>query len=62
MKEKGFTLAKERGRRYLAKTITNIDYTDDIALLANKAAKAESQLHSLEREAGCIGLHVTQTK
>ena len=35
MKDNGFKLAKERSRRYPAKTITDADYVDDIALLAN---------------------------
>ncbi len=35
MKENGFKLAKERSRRYPAQTITDADYADDIALLAN---------------------------
>ena len=48
MKENGFKLAKERSRRYLAQTITNAEYADDIALLANTRAQAESLLHSLE--------------
>ena len=39
MKENGFKLAKERGRRYPAQTITDADYADDIALLANTPAQ-----------------------
>ena len=35
MKENGFKLAKKRNRRYPAQTITDADYIDDIALLAN---------------------------
>ena len=35
MKENGFKLAKERGRRYRTQTITDVDYADDISLLAN---------------------------
>ena len=35
MKENGFKLTKEGSRRYTAHTITDADYTDDIALLAN---------------------------
>ena len=49
---------KERIRRYPAKTITDALYTDDIALLANASAQAETQLHSLERAAAGIGFHV----
>ena len=51
-------LAKERSRSYPAKTITDVDYADDIAVLANTSAQAETLLHSLERAAGSIGFHV----
>ena len=36
----------------------DVDYADDIALLANTPAQAETLLHSLEQAAGGIGLHV----
>ena len=58
MKENGSTLAKARSRRYPTQTITDADYADDIALLVNTPASAESLLHSLELEAGGNGLHV----
>ena len=48
MKESGFKLTKKRSRRYPAQTITDADYTNDIALLANAAAQAEILLHILE--------------
>ena len=35
IRENGFELTKKRSRRYPAKTITDTDYADDIALLAN---------------------------
>ena len=56
IKENGFKLTKERSRRYPAKTIT--DYADDVALLANAPAQAQTLLHSLERAAADTGLHV----
>ena len=59
MKENGFKLVKERSGRYPAKTFTDADYTDDIVLLANTPAEAETLLHSL---AGGIGLHVNADK
>ena len=62
IKENGFTLAKKRSRRYPAQTITTADYTDDIALLVNTPAQAESLLQSLEWVAGGIGLHVNTDK
>ena len=58
MKENGFTLEKERSRRYPAYTITDADYANDISLLANIPTQAESLLHSLEYEAGGLGFHV----
>ena len=39
-----------------------MNYTDDIALLANTLAHARSLLHSLERTAGGIGLHINVDK
>ena len=45
-----------------AQTITDADYTDDIALLVNTPAQAETLLHSLERAAAGIGLHVNADK
>ena len=48
MKENGFKLAKERSRRYPAQTITDADYANDIALLANTSTQAESLLLSLK--------------
>ena len=62
IKENGFKLRKERSRRYSAKTITDADYVDDIALLANAPAQAKTLLHSLERAPADIGLHVNANK
>ena len=53
---------KKRSRRYPAKTITDADYADDIALLANTPNQAKTQLHSLERTAAGIGLYVNVHK
>ena len=61
-KENSSKLTKERSRRYPAKRITDTDYTDDIALLANAPAQAETLLHSLERAAAGISLHVNALK
>ena len=58
IRENGFELTKKRSRRYTAKTITDADYADDIALLANTPNQAEMLLHSLEWAAAGIGLHV----
>ena len=62
MKENGFTLKKERSRRYPTQTITDIDYTDDIVLLPYILTQAESLLHRLGQTAGGIGLHINVDK
>ena len=62
IKDNGFKLAKERSRRYVAQTITDADYADDIALQANSPTKAKTLLHSLERAAVSIGLHTNTDK
>ena len=46
MKNNNFKLTKERSRRYPAHTITDVDYADDMALLANTLAQAETKLHA----------------
>ena len=60
--QNGFEQTKQRSRRYPAKTITDADYADGIAILANTPNQAETLLHSLERAAAGIGLHVNAYK
>ena len=49
-------------QKYPAKTVTDADYVDDIAILANAPAQAKTLMHSLERAAAGIGLHVDAHK
>ena len=60
IRESGFELTKKRSRRYPAKTITDADYADDIAILVNTPNQAEILLHNMERAAA--GLHVNANK
>ena len=62
IRENGYELTKKRSRRYPAKTITDADYADDIAIPANTPNQAETQLHSLEQAVAGIGLHVNAHK
>ena len=62
MKENGFKLAKERSRTYPAQTITDMDYADEITLLANIPAQNKTLLYSLEWPVGGIGLLVNTDK
>ena len=61
MKENGFKLTKE-SRRYSAQSITDADFANDIALLADTPAQAKTLLHSLEQTAVGIGIHVNAHK
>ena len=56
-RENDFDLTKKRSRRYTAKTFTDADYADDIAILANTPNQAETLHHSLEPTGAGIGLH-----
>ena len=51
MEEKGLSLKRIRSKPYPAETLTDIDNKDDLALLANTAAQAESLLYSLDQPA-----------
>ena len=62
IKENGFELTKKRSRRYPTKTITDADYANDVAILANTPNQAETLLHSLEQAAAGIGPHVNAHK
>ena len=62
IRENAFVVTKKRSRSYPAKTITDADYADEIALLANTLNQDERLLHSLEQAAVGIGLHVNAHK
>ena len=62
IRENDFELTKKRSRRYPAITITDADYADDIAILANTPNQTETLLHSLEKATAGIGLHVNAHK
>ena len=53
---------KEKKQKARRKKITEDDYADDIAILANTLNQAETLLHSLERAATGIGLKVNAHK
>ena len=62
IKENSFKLTKKRSRKYPAKIITDADYADAIALLANPPAQAKTLLHCLEWAAAGISLHTNAHK
>ena len=60
-KELGFTL-EHRSSRHPAKYMTDIDFADDIALLADNIADAEKLLHHIEAAAREVGLYINAKK
>ena len=61
IKENSF-IQKKRSRLYPAKTMIDIDYTDNQALLANTSAQTEWLLHRLEHAARGIGFNMNANK
>lgn len=53
----GFTLVPRRSRRHPAKTISDLDYADDIATISNTVQEAQKLLYQLETAAE-VGLHI----
>ena len=62
IKQNGFELTKKKADGTAQKTITDADYANGIAILANARAQAETLLHSLEQTTAYIGLHVNAHK
>ena len=54
--------AGKRKKQKIPCTITDANYADDIVLLTNTPAQAETLLHSLEWLAGGIGFNVNADK
>ena len=57
-----YTHTHTQSRRYPVETMTDAGYADDLVLLANKPAQAESLQHSLEQVAGLLVSTLTQIK
>ena len=62
IKENSYPLKKTISRRYLAENMTDADYGDDLTLLANTPAQAESFQHILEQAARGIGLSLNSNE
>ena len=60
--ELGFTLVKRASRRIPAKTMTDLDFADDIALVSNSAEQAGKLLSEVERQCQRIGLGLNAKK
>ena len=60
--ELGFTLAKRKSKYFPTMKVTDTDYADDLAVLADVLKDATFLLHSIERTAKEIGLNLSADK
>ncbi|KAI8511849.1 hypothetical protein Bbelb_109490 [Branchiostoma belcheri] len=56
--ELGFEVERRKSRRHPPVTISDFDFADDIALLAERIVQAQELLYRLETEAAKVGLHL----
>ena len=62
MKENGLLYQPRKSSRYPALHITDADFADDIALLADNLTNAQALLSALESAANCTGLYLNESK
>ena len=60
--ELGFKLDRKRSRRHNPNVITDLDFADDIALVAEELEQAQDFLHCVQENAAKIGLHLNSDK
>ena len=60
--ETGILLEPRRSRRYPEIRLHDLDFADDIALLATSISKAECLLQSVEAASNAVGLHLNEGK
>ena len=60
--ELGFKLNRKRSRRHNPNVITDLDFADDIALVAEELEQAQDFLHCVQENAAKIGLHLNSDK
>jgi hypothetical protein len=60
--EHGLVTKPRQSRRHPAKTITVLDFADDLALLSNTVSNAQLLLNNLEHAAAQVGLRINHRK
>ena len=60
--DKGITIKPRMSSRHPSKHIPDLDFADDIALLADCMENAQHLLNSLEEAAALVGLHLNEGK
>ena len=60
--ELGYTIVPRRSRRFHLTVLTDLDFADDIALLANTVSQARELLLRVDSECKKVGLHLNTKK
>ena len=58
----GFTIEARKSRRIPARTVTDLDFADDIALISDLVSEAQELLLSVEKECNKVGLQINAEK
>ena len=58
----GFTITPTKSRRIPARSITDLDFADDIALISNLINQAQKLLLAVEEECKKVGLEINSKK
>ena len=58
----GFMIQKRLSQRHPAKYVTDLDFTNDIALLSGIMANAQTLLTAVEENAAAVGVHINMKK
>ena len=60
--DQGLTIIPRKSRRVPAVKVTDLDFADDLALIADTINQAEKLLHDLEHAASSVGLSINSSK
>ena len=60
--ELGLTLYPRKSRRIPAKTLTDLDFADDIVLMSDSVNQVSDLLHRVEKECEAVGLRLNSGK
>ena len=62
LNDKGLEVEPRKSSRYPSKHVTDVDFADDLALMADSHSSAQALLSSLECAANSVGLYLNESK
>ena len=60
--KKGLLIHPRRSRRHPSVHVTDLDFTDDLAITSDTVQNVEELLHAVEEAAAYVGLHCNTTR